>query len=86
MRQFTIAERLVAAALLPLAAMLAVPHLAAALAPLLGAANAVYAEICHRARRSPALAGAVVLVIVRSIARPLAEAVDTHRRHCLCGT
>ena len=45
MRQFTIAERLMAATLLPLSAMLAVPYLTAALLPFLGEANAVYARI-----------------------------------------
>jgi hypothetical protein len=45
MRQFTIAERLMAATLLPLSAMLAVPYLTAALLSFLGEANAAYARI-----------------------------------------
>lgn len=76
MRQFTIAERLIAATLLPLSAMLAVPYLTAALLPFLGEANAVYARIVI-GLAAIGLAGAAVLAIARSIARPLAEAADT---------
>jgi methyl-accepting chemotaxis protein len=76
MRQFTIAERLFAAVLLPLAAMLAVPYLIAALVPLIGESNAGYAELAIWLAAA-ALAGAAVLAIVRSIARPLADAIET---------
>ncbi len=76
MRQFTIAERLAAAVLLPLAAMLPVPFLAAALTPYLGAANETYAEI-FIGLVIAGVAGAVVLVIARGIVRPLAQVADT---------
>jgi methyl-accepting chemotaxis protein len=76
MRQFTIAERLFAAALLPLAAMLAVPYLIAALLPLIGAAAAFYTQFIILPAAAT-LAGAAVLAITRSIARPLAGAIDT---------
>ncbi len=75
MRQFTIAERLIAAVMLPLALVLAVPNLATALTPVLGAANAFYAELVI-GLAGFALAGAGVLAIARSIARPLADAAD----------
>jgi methyl-accepting chemotaxis protein len=75
MRQFTIAERLIAAVLLPLAAILAVPYLTAALVPSVDEANAVYARIVIWLAAA-ASAGAVVLAIARGIARPLAEAAD----------
>jgi hypothetical protein len=64
MRQFTIAERLIAAVLLPLAAILAVLYLAAALMPLIGETNTVYARI-FIGLAAAALAGAVVLAIAR---------------------
>ena len=72
MRQFTIAERLIAAVMLPLLVVFAVPYFSALLAPLLGSANATLVI------GLPALgaAGAGVLVIARSMARPLAEAAD----------
>ena len=76
MRQFTIAERLIAAVLLPLAALLAVPYLAAMLSPLIGEANATYARIALTILAIVATAGAV-LAIARGIARPLAEVADT---------
>jgi len=41
MRQFTIAERLIAVVLPPLVAMLTMPYLSAALAPLIGIAAVV---------------------------------------------
>ncbi len=70
MRQFTIAERLIVASLLPLVALLAVPYLTPALAPLVGevyalAAIGFIAAICT---------GAAVLRIARGIAQPLADA------------
>ena len=76
MRQFTIAERLTAAVLLPLAGMLAVPYMAGALAPLVGEANAIYAHIVIWLLAA-VLAGAAVLAITRSIARPLVLAAET---------
>jgi methyl-accepting chemotaxis protein len=76
MRQFTIAERLIAATLLPLSAMFAVPYLTAALLPFLGEANAVYARVVI-GLAAIGLAGAAVLAIARGIARPLADAADT---------
>jgi methyl-accepting chemotaxis protein len=75
MRQFTIAERLIAAVLLPFAALLAVPYLAAGLAPLVGGANAIYAQV-FLWLAAAALAGAGVMKIARGIGRPLAEASD----------
>ncbi len=76
MRQFTIAERLFAVALLPLAAMSAVRYLIAALLPLIGESNAGYAEFVV-GLAAAAFVGATVLAIVRSIARPLVNAVAT---------
>jgi methyl-accepting chemotaxis protein len=76
MRQFTIAERVIAAVLMPLAAMLAVPQLTAALTPFLGEANGAYARIAI-GLAAAGLAGAAVMAVARSIARPLAEAADT---------
>jgi len=75
MRQFSIAERLIAVALLPIAAMLAVPYLSGALLPFLGEANAIYGHIVGLG--AIGLAGAAILAIVRSMARPLAAAADT---------
>ncbi len=74
MRQFTIAERLFAAALLPLAAILAVPYLVAALLPLIGESNADYAGLVIGLAVA-AIVGIAVLAIVRSIARPMADAI-----------
>jgi methyl-accepting chemotaxis protein len=76
MRQFTIAERLITAVLLPLAAMLAVPYLAAALLPLIGEANDTYAHIVL-GLAAAVLAGVAVLTIARGIARPLAQTAET---------
>jgi methyl-accepting chemotaxis protein len=76
MRQLTIAERLTAAVLLPLAAMLSVPFLAAVLMPFLDEANATYAEI-FIALVTASIAGAVVLIIARGIVRPIAQVADT---------
>jgi methyl-accepting chemotaxis protein len=73
MRQFTIAERLIAAVLLPVAAFWAVPYLAAVLAPWAGEAVARIVPGVAAA----VLAGTVVLAVVRSISRPLIEAADT---------
>ena len=76
MRQLTIAERLAAAVLLPLAALLSVPLLTAALLPSLDPADAAYAEI-FIGFVAVSIAGAVVLVIARGIVRPLAQVADT---------
>jgi hypothetical protein len=45
MRQFTIAERLFAATLLPLVGMLAMPYLATVLVPFMDAGTAAYAQV-----------------------------------------
>ncbi len=66
MRQFTIAERLIAAVLLPFATILAVPYVTAALAPFLGETNATYARIII-GLAAAALTGAGVLVSVRRV-------------------
>jgi methyl-accepting chemotaxis protein len=76
MRHFTIAERFFAVVLLPLAAMLAVQYLIAALVPFIGEGNAGYAKLAIWLAAT-ALAGAAALAIVRSTARPLADAIDT---------
>jgi methyl-accepting chemotaxis protein len=76
MRQFTIAERVIAAVLLPVSAMLAVPYLVTALAPSIGAANVVYAQL-FIGLVAASLSGAGALAIAYRIARPLAEAADT---------
>ena len=76
MRQFTIAERLAAAVLLPLAAMLSVPFLTAVLTPYLDPVDESYAEI-FIGLVFAGVAGAVVLAIARAIIRPLAQVVDT---------
>ena len=76
MRQFTIAERLIAAVLLSLFAMAAVPYLTAMLVPVVGEANAGYVRIVLGLAVT-GLAGAAVLAIARGIAGPLAEAADT---------
>ena len=76
MRQFTIAERLIAAGLLPLAALVIVHFSMGVLAPYLGAHIAGYAEIA---------AGGVVIALItaalwalgKSIARPLVDAADS---------
>jgi methyl-accepting chemotaxis protein len=76
MRQLTIAERLTAAVLLPVAAMLSVPFLTSALLPFFGAANATFTEI-FIGLVAASIAGAVDLVIARGIVRPLAQVADT---------
>jgi methyl-accepting chemotaxis protein len=76
MRQFTIAERLIAAALLPLAALFAVHYVTAALAALLGPASAGYAASAVGLVAVAATAAAL-WAIARSIARPLTEAADS---------
>ncbi len=75
MRQLTIAERLIAAVLLPLAAMLTVPYLASALAALIGESNAIYAYIAIGIATA-VFVGAGVLAIARGIAQPISEAAD----------
>ena len=73
MRQCSIAERVIAAAMLPLAVVLAVPYLATLLAPFLGPAAARYAGLVI-GLGGLAAAGAGVWAIGRSIARPVADA------------
>jgi hypothetical protein len=75
MRQLTIAERL-SAVLLPLAAMVSVPFLTAALMPFLDEANATFAEI-FIAFVIANLVGAVILVMARGFVCPLAKVADT---------
>jgi methyl-accepting chemotaxis protein len=76
MRRFTIAERVIAAVLLPTCAMLTAPFLSTVLAPALGDANVPYAQL-FIVLVAASLAGAAALVIAHGIARPLAEAADT---------
>jgi HAMP domain-containing protein len=76
MRQFTIAERLIAAVLLSLSAMAAVPSLAAMLVPMVGEANAGTLRLAL-GLAATGLTGAAVLAIARGIAGPLAKAADT---------
>jgi methyl-accepting chemotaxis protein len=76
MRQLTIAERLAAAALLPLAAMLAAWSVSALLPALIGETAATYAGFAVWLAAAGA-AGAGVLTIVRAIKRPLDGAIDT---------
>ncbi len=76
MRQLTIAERLAAAVLLPLVAMLSVPFLTAALMPFLGDGSAAFTEILLGCVII-GVAGFFLLLAVRGIARPLVEVADT---------
>jgi methyl-accepting chemotaxis protein len=76
MRRFTIAERLIAAALMPPIAVLAAPYLATTLLPSLGAADIVYAQVLI-GLAAAAVTASAVLAITRGISRPLAEAADT---------
>src|SRR5271169_2588037 len=76
MWQLTIAERLIAAVLLPLAAVLSVPFVRAALTPLLGQANANYAAI-FIGIVAATIAGAAVLIIARGIVSPITQVTDT---------
>ncbi|MFZ0846494.1 MAG: methyl-accepting chemotaxis protein [Pseudolabrys sp.] len=76
MRQFTIAERLFAAVMLPLAAVLAMPYLAAELLPFIGETNAIYVWIVV-GLAAVAIVRMLVLSIARTIARPLATAAET---------
>jgi methyl-accepting chemotaxis protein len=76
MRQFTIAEQLAAAVLLPLVALLSVPFLTVALMPYFDKANATFAEI-FIGFVTESVAGVLVLVIARGIVRPVAEVADT---------
>src|SRR5512135_2923782 len=76
MRRFTIAERLIAAVLLPLVAMLAGPFLVTSLASYFGEADVAFAQLfVSFAAAGVALAAA--LGIAHGIARPVAEAAET---------
>lgn len=75
MRQFTIAERLIVASLLPLCALLAFPYLAAALAPVLGETVAPYGQIVL-ALIAIISVGMAMRVVARGIVRPVIEATD----------
>jgi methyl-accepting chemotaxis protein len=76
MRQFTIAEQVTAAVLLPVAVALAVPWLSAVLSPLIGESYGVYTQIVT-GLAAAGIAGGVVIAITRSITRALSEATDT---------
>jgi methyl-accepting chemotaxis protein len=76
MRRFTIAERVIAAVLLPICAMLTAPYLTTVLAPALGETNVAYVQLSIGLAAAGLAAGAALL-ITRGIARPLAEAADT---------
>jgi methyl-accepting chemotaxis protein len=76
MRQFTIAERLTAAALIPLIVVLAVAYLIAALRLFIGETGADYAQFVLWLAAAVS-AGAAVLAIVRSIVRSLSGAIET---------
>ena len=76
MRQLTIAERLIAAVFLPLAAMLSVPYVTAALMPFIGRANETYVVILI-GFLAATIAGAAVLIIARGIVRPITQVADT---------
>jgi len=76
MRQLTIAERLIAAAILPMAALLALHVAGGVLGSVLGPAAARYAEVAV-ALVLAGLTAAAVGTIARSIARPLADAADS---------
>ncbi len=79
MRQLTIAERLSAAMLVLCGALLAVPLLPAALAPLIGAINPDYGQAIVLLASATVIGAAIVLVlaVARSITRPIAEVADT---------
>ncbi len=76
MRQLTIAERLIAAVFLPLAAMLSVPFLTAALTPVVGRANETYVVILI-GFVAATIAGAAVLIAAHGIVRPIVQVADT---------
>ncbi len=76
MRQLTIAERLAAAALLPLAGVLAAWSLTWLLTAVVGSSFALYAGFAGWLAAALA-AGAGVLAVARSIARPLTGAIET---------
>ncbi len=76
MRQFTITERLVAAVLLALAAGMALPYLAGALAPILGDSYAVLAWLVVVVAMI-AVVGTAAFALARSIARPLTAVIET---------
>jgi len=76
MRQWTIAERLIAGLVVPPVTILAAPRLAAGLKPFFGESQADYVFIAI------SLAGLiasclVAWLLVRAISRPLAQAIDT---------
>ena len=76
MRQFTIAERLIAAVLLSLTAALALPHVGAALTQFMDDAYVVPAQLVIDGVVLGLIGGAV-FAIARSIARPLAGVAQT---------
>ena len=75
MRQLTIAERLIAAVLLPLVAMLAAPFLVAALTPYTAEADVLFAQVFIGLSVTGIALGAA-LAIAHGIARPLSQAAD----------
>ncbi len=76
MRQFTIAEGLLTAVLIPLCAIAAVPYLADLLTPFVGEPNAVYVRLTLRLT-AIGFAGAAVLAIARGMTRSLAHIGDS---------
>jgi hypothetical protein len=77
MRHFTIAKRFFAVVLPPLAAMLAVQYLIAALVPFVSVGNAGFIKLAIWLPAT-AVASAASLAIMRSNARPLGQ---RHRHH-----
>jgi len=75
MRQFTIAERLIAVSLLPVSALLAFPTVADVLTAPLGESTAGYARLAL-ALLAAVFVGAVLLAAARGIASPVKEATD----------
>lgn len=76
MRQWTITERLLAAVMLPLAVVCAIPYLTGLLAASFGATMAGYAGLAVWLIALTG-AGAGALALARSLARPLADVADT---------
>ncbi|HEX3708349.1 MAG TPA: methyl-accepting chemotaxis protein [Pseudolabrys sp.] len=75
MRQFTIAERVIAAALLPLVAMLVAAWLSARLSPFFGATGATYAQAAFWLAAG-GLAAVAIAKISREISSALVDATD----------
>ena len=76
MRQFTIAERLIAATALPLATVAGVPYIASALAPFIRNEHVGLAQLAV-SFAALAVSMTALLVVGRSIARRVAQASET---------